>query len=259
MARPSSNMADFGNILTKTKHVVTLSGAGVGAERCRQLPEKWQARAWSPNPSRCGSSTRRSRRARLAGPRGQGWQVMAITRDINGPPRTKNLLESHGSIFNTQPRMTGVRLSSFIGKGAAEPESKGARISRWQEAGVEPCCGHTWGWEDTQVQLSWIRWTESPPCVTYASVVYPGSTWEVAVAHLLPTEATPATGRFGFQVRGPWGTTLPGALAPPDTERLFQLSRRGKNRWCPYPLGPKQRRKDPAGGERNMRRSQKIL
>ncbi|XP_019958140.2 NAD-dependent protein deacylase sirtuin-5, mitochondrial [Paralichthys olivaceus] len=167
MARPSSDLAAFREIFSKTKKVAILTGAGVSAES--GVPtfrgaggywRKWQAQdlatpeAFSRNPSRVWEFyhyrrevmlTKNPNPAHLAIAEcedrlaKQGREVTVITQNIDQLHRragSKNILELHGSLFRTRCMSCGHEAANYkspicealAGKGAPDPETHDAQI-----------------------------------------------------------------------------------------------------------------------------------
>ena len=166
-ARPSSDMAEFRNLLSSSKHLVILTGAGVSAEsgvptfrgaggfwrtyQAQQLatPEAFAENpslVWEfyhyrrevmaskhPNPAHTAIADIEKRFA------DEGKKVVVITQNIDGLHKrsgSNNILELHGNLFKVRCikcRMVVVNNDSPIcealrDRGAPEPDAVSARI-----------------------------------------------------------------------------------------------------------------------------------
>ncbi|XP_036824882.1 NAD-dependent protein deacylase sirtuin-5, mitochondrial isoform X2 [Oncorhynchus mykiss] len=275
MARPSSDLAAFREVFSKAKHVAILTGAGVSAES--GVPtfrgeggfwRKWQAQdlatpgAFSQNPSRVWEFYHYRREVMLtkspnsahvaiaeceARLQKQGRRVTVITQNIDELHRragSTNILEMHGSLFNTRCMScghVGVNHKSPIcaaleGKGAPDPNTSDAQIPphdlpRCEQGG---CSGLlrpnvVWFGETLDSDILTRVEEELDLCdlclvVGTSSIVYPAAMFAPQVAARgIPVaefnmEETPATMRFRFHFQGPCGTTLPPALARHNNE-----------------------------------------
>uniref|UniRef100_A0A672YYR6 NAD-dependent protein deacylase sirtuin-5, mitochondrial n=1 Tax=Sphaeramia orbicularis TaxID=375764 RepID=A0A672YYR6_9TELE len=167
MARPSSDLAAFREIFSKSKNIAILTGAGVSAES--GVPtfrgaggywRKWQAQdlatpeAFARNPSRVWEFyhyrrevmlTKNPNPAHLAIAEceerlsKQGRQVTVITQNIDELHRragSKNILEIHGSLFRTRCMNCGQEAANYKspicaaleGKGAPDPNTDDAQL-----------------------------------------------------------------------------------------------------------------------------------
>ncbi|XP_032427345.1 NAD-dependent protein deacylase sirtuin-5, mitochondrial isoform X2 [Xiphophorus hellerii] len=167
MARPSSDLAAFREIFSKSNNIAIITGAGVSAES--GVPtfrgaggywRKWQAQelatptAFAHNPSRVWEFYHYRREVMLTkNPNPahqaiaeceerlgkQGRKVTVITQNIDELHRragTKNLLEIHGSLFKTRCMMCGHEeanykspiCSALEGRGAPDPDADDAQI-----------------------------------------------------------------------------------------------------------------------------------
>lgn len=167
MARPSSDLAAFRKIFSKTKKIVIITGAGVSAES--GVPtfrgaggywRKWNAQelatpeAFSRNPSRVWEFyhyrrevmlTKNPNPAHLAIAEceerlsKQGREVTVITQNIDELHRragSKEILEIHGSLFKTRCMSCGHEAANYKspicaalkGKGAPDPKTPDAEI-----------------------------------------------------------------------------------------------------------------------------------
>lgn len=275
MARPSSDLAAFREVFSKAKHVAILTGAGVSAES--GVPtfrgeggfwRKWQAQdlatpgAFSQNPSRVWEFYHYRREVMLtkspnsahvaiaeceARLQKQGRRVTVITQNIDELHRragSTNILEMHGSLFNTRCMScghVGVNHKSPIcaaleGKGAPDPNTSDAQIPphdlpRCEQGG---CSGLlrpnvVWFGETLDSDILTRVEEELDLCdlclvVGTSSIVYPAAMFAPQVAARgIPVaefnmEETPATMRFRFHFQGACGTTLPPALARHNNE-----------------------------------------
>ncbi|XP_009271994.2 PREDICTED: NAD-dependent protein deacylase sirtuin-5, mitochondrial [Aptenodytes forsteri] len=177
----------------------------------------------------------------------QGRSVVVITQNIDELHRkagTKHLLEIHGSLFKTRCTNCGNVAANYkspicpalAGKGAPDPETEDATIpvEDLPQCEEDGCNGLL------RPHVVWFGETLDPDILTEvekeleicdlclvvgtSSVVYPAAMFAPQVsARGVPVaefnmEATPATNRFRFHFPGPCGTTLPPALARPQTE-----------------------------------------
>ncbi|XP_068176303.1 NAD-dependent protein deacylase sirtuin-5, mitochondrial-like [Antennarius striatus] len=167
MARPSSDLAAFREIFSKSKNVVVLTGAGVSAES--GVPtfrgaggywRKWQAptlatpEAFSSNPSRVWEFYHYRREVMLTKTPNpahvaiaeceerlskRGRKVTVVTQNIDELHRragSKNVLELHGSLFKTRCMSCGHEAANYKspicaaleGKGAPDPDTDEANI-----------------------------------------------------------------------------------------------------------------------------------
>lgn len=167
MARPSSDMAAFRELLKKSSHMVVLTGAGVSAES--GVPtfrgaggywRKWQAQslatpeAFSANPSLVWEFYHYRREvmgSKHPNPahdiisecektwKAEGKRVIVITQNIDGLHKragSENILELHGNLFKTRCTKCGniefnydsPICESLRDKGAPDPEAEDARI-----------------------------------------------------------------------------------------------------------------------------------
>lgn len=157
MARPSSDMAAFRDILSKAQNVAVLTGAGVSAES--GVPtfrgaggywRTWQAQdlatpeAFSRNPSRVWEFyhyRREVMRTKTPNPAHlaiaeceerlsrQGRRVTVITQNIDELHRragSTNVLELHGSLFRTRCMNCAHEVSNYSSPICAALEGKGA-------------------------------------------------------------------------------------------------------------------------------------
>uniref|UniRef100_A0A8K9XD73 NAD-dependent protein deacylase sirtuin-5, mitochondrial n=1 Tax=Oncorhynchus mykiss TaxID=8022 RepID=A0A8K9XD73_ONCMY len=257
MARPSSDLAAFREVFSKAKHVAILTGAGVSAES--GVPtfrgeggfwRKWQAQdlatpgAFSQNPSRVWEFYHYRREVMLtkspnsahvaiaeceARLQKQGRRVTVITQNIDELHRragSTNILEMHGSLFNTRCMSCG-----HVGVNHKSPICAALEGKGCEQGG---CSGLlrpnvVWFGETLDSDILTRVEEELDLCdlclvVGTSSIVYPAAMFAPQVAARgIPVaefnmEETPATMRFRFHFQGPCGTTLPPALARHNNE-----------------------------------------
>eukprot|EP00088_Acartia_fossae_P014503 TRINITY_DN17778_c0_g1_i13.p1 TRINITY_DN17778_c0_g1~~TRINITY_DN17778_c0_g1_i13.p1 ORF type:complete len:306 (-),score=45.14 TRINITY_DN17778_c0_g1_i13:85-1002(-) len=272
--RPSSDMAAFREKLKESKHLVVLTGAGVSAEsgvptfrgaggywRTYQAMDLATPEAFHSNPSlvwefyhyrREVMGSKNPNPAHQAIAQCEQWmkkenkRVVVITQNIDElhtRAGTQNLLELHGNLFKTRCLKCGnieVNRDSPIcealrGKGAPEPDSKGANIPRENLPRCKkPGCGgllrpHViWFGESLEERVLDAAFQELDDCdlclvVGTSSIVYPAAMFAPQVAargvpvaefNLETTPATQQLGGHGFFFSGPCGSTIPEALKP---------------------------------------------
>ncbi|PSN49016.1 NAD-dependent protein deacylase sirtuin-5 [Blattella germanica] len=166
-SQPSSDMAAFREVLSKSKHIAVLSGAGISAEsgiptfrgaggywRQYQAQDLASPRAFARDPSlvwefyhyrREVVLTKQPNQAHVAVAkyekymRENGKKLSLITQNIDGLHQTagsENVIELHGSLFKTRcTKCEEVVVNkdspicpALAGKGAPDPDAKDARI-----------------------------------------------------------------------------------------------------------------------------------
>lgn len=276
MAQPSSDLAAFRKIFSEANSIAIITGAGVSAES--GVPtfrgeggywRKWQAQqlatpeAFSRNPSRVWEfyhyrrevmRTKDPNPAHLAIAKceerlsKQGRTVTIITQNIDELHHragSKNILEIHGSLFQTRCMSCGHEAANYKSPICAALEGKGAPDPKTDDAEIPvqylPRCEQTGCHGLLRPAVVWFGETLDSDILTRAeqvldscdlclvvgtsSVVYPAAMFAPQVAARgVPVaefnmENTPATQRFKFHFHGPCGTTLPPALECHESEQ----------------------------------------
>lgn len=265
--QPSSDMAAFREKFKKASHIVALTGAGISAESgvptFRGAGGYWRkynaqdlatpsaflsnpSLVWEfysyrrdlvlskkPNPAHVALAEAEKRLAF------EGRKLVVITQNIDELHRaagTKNLLELHGTLFNTRCIKCGhisenrdCPISPALeGRGAPDPDVEDARIIEQELPRCAKCSGllrpHVvWFGESLDPEVLANAQKELDHCdlclvIGTSSVVYPAAMFAPAVAARgVPVAEfnleTSGTENFGFYFEGPCGSTLPKALA----------------------------------------------